>query len=725
MGLLEKLEKYRLMSQENKAEDPENLPESEVTKKTEKSIPAVSSNIVLDADPASNPGDTETRKAKSSSKPKYSLQFKMMTVISIVIAITVSVIIALATTFFKKDYRIKIQESNLELVRVVNSKVLTDLLAQIDKAKQLALTLKQEFKSDAQKQFFIDQYFKNDDSFIYLAVYKKEGEEIKVVDQVYNHEFLKKVSLSDEDIAQTIEKNLSYFSKSFTGQPTILNTSPGFQEASIGLSIPAAEGENSELIMVILIRLEKILDAFKKSGPTTTYMVNGEGMVLAHSDMSYVLSGKNMMTTPIVRSMLTSLVNNGNGQERFEDTDGKIYLGSYKKLGFANAGVISVVDEDFAYKGVYEIQKNNILIMIISLCVSLIIVYLFARTISIPVLNLLDETIKISRGIFKLDIKRTTNDEVGVLTDYFKSMAVGLEEREKVKNMLGSMIDPVVVAEGMKDLAALKRGDEKNITAFFSDVAGFSSISEKLNSVQLAGLLNEYLSAMTIILKSQEGVLDKYIGDAIVGIFNAPVEVQHHSLKAARASLEMLKKLKELREYWTKNNLYVAEVHDLHIRIGLNSGLAKVGFMGTDDLASYTMMGDTVNLAARLEAAGKDYGVSILITESVKKEIEQEMFCRFLDRVRVKGKYEPIQIYELVCYNSEVTEAQKKSADLYNRAFDLYLKQDWINAMSAFSEVTYLSESAIAAEMLIDRCVYYSGLGPGKDWDGVFTRTHK
>ena len=673
---------------------------------------------------SSNPVQDEANRDKPNAKAKYSLQLKMMLVISLVIATTVSVIIALATYFFKDDNKKRIQENNLELVRIVNSKVVTDLVAEINKAKILALTLKQEFKSKAQKKFFIDQYFKNDNSFIYLGVYRKTEGSMETVDSVFNHEYLKKVSLSEDDIVSPVNRNLSYFLKSFDGVPRILNTSPGFQEASICISIPIEEGEKSEYVLVILLKLEKILDAFKKTGINSTYMVNEEGIVLAHSDMSLVLAAKNLMTTPIVRSMLTSQANNG--LESFEDSDKKKYLGSFKKLGFANAGIISVVEEGIAFKAVYQIQERNIYIMIISLCISLIIVFLFAKTISNPVLKLLDETIKISKGIFQLDISRTTNDEVGILTDYFKTMAKGLEEREKVKSMLGSMIDPVVVSEGMRDLAALKRGDEKTITAFFSDVAGFSTISEQLTSVELAGLLNEYLSAMTLILKAHNGVLDKYIGDAIVGIFGAPVAVNEHYLKASRASLEMMKKLGDLREYWVRKDLYNKEAQEMDIRIGLNTGLAKVGFMGTDAMGSYTMMGDTVNLAARLEAAAKDYGVNILISESVKTQIDSEMFTRELDLVRVKGKNEPVKLYELISTKSEVADNIKEATDLYEEAFRCYLKADWANSillLGKSEKVKGIKDKA--CKQLIERCEFYKANPPDKKWDGVYTRTHK
>ena len=667
--------------------------------------------------------NTSTTSEKQTVIAKYSLQFKLMLVISLVITIALSVMIALATYFFKDDNTKRIQENNLEIVRIVNAKVFSDLVTEINKGKTL-LALKQKFNTNDQKKFFIDQYFNNDNSFIYLGVYKKSETNVEVVDSIYNEKFLQKYSLTEGDIALPIKNNLTYFSKSFDGVPTISNTSQGSQEASIAISIPMEEGGSSEFIIIILLKSDLILEAFKKSGMNTTYMVNEDGAVLAHPDMSLVFSGKNLMTSPIVRSMITSQANNS--LESFQDTDGKRYLGSFKKLGFANAGIISVVEEDNAFKPVYQIQARNIYIMIIALCISLIVVFLFAKTISTPLIKLLGETINISKGIFQLNIKRTTNDEVGVLTDYFQTMAQGLEEREKVKSMLGSMIDPVVVSEGMKDLAALKRGDEKLITAFFSDVANFSSISEQLTSVQLASLLNEYLSAMTLILKNHGGVLDKYIGDAIVGIFGAPLDIGEHYLKASRASLEMIQKLQELREHWTKNNLYTKDAQVMDIRIGINTGLAKVGFMGTDAMGSYTMMGDTVNLAARLEAAAKDYGVNILISESVKKEIESEMFTRELDRVRVKGKSEPVKLYELISKKSDISESINESTKIYEEAFLLYLGTNWTAAIKKFQEsVKVRNKPDKAAELLIDRCNYYLISPIAGSWDGVFTRKHK
>jgi len=307
----------------------------------------------------------------------------------------------------------------------------------------------------------------------------------------------------------------------------------------------------------------------------------------------------------------------------------------------------------------------------------------------------------------------------------YRSITEGKEKR-KYSKILGNMIDPTIVKEALADLESLKAGSEKEVTPFFSDVAGFSSISEKLTATDLAALLNEYLSAMTLILKKYGGTLDKYIGDAVVGIFGAPVDIENHPLKAAQASLAMIDSLDSLRKEWIKRKAYCEEARAMHFRIGLNTGMAKVGFMGTDELASYTMMGDTVNLAARLEAAAKDYGVHILISETTAKRIENDMSTRLLDQVRVKGKKEGVKIYELLSVKGQGAAWRIKSAKIYEEGFNYYLDKQWSKAIGSLKKSLEIrNREDEAADILIERCEYYSLNPPPDNWDGVFTRTKK
>ncbi|TGL18689.1 HAMP domain-containing protein [Leptospira yanagawae] len=656
---------------------------------------------------------------------KFSLQLKMMGVISLLFILSVSSIIIFASFYFKRSIELQLRDNNIRIAEIIGSKVRSDILGVVEKGRQIAITLTTQGLPEDDRKLLLKTFFKNDKEFIYLGIFERRGNTLVMKREVFNEEELKKSSVTEDDFHAVVERNRDALAEAFNGQTVLLNSSPGFVEPSFAIAIPTAENGELDNALVIIVKLEKIIGAFSKKGIETTFMVNGSGTVLAHPKEDLVLAATDLTGMPIVKSMLTSAPSTGQ-MSYLDDELGGNYLGSFQKIGFADAGVITIVSEEKAFADVYKSQKTNLYIAGIGLCSALIFVFFFSKTITKPVLQLLSATLEIAKGNFKIGIKPTTQDEVGLLTKYFIDMGQGLEEREKVKNILGSMIDPVVVQEAMVDLAALKRGSETHITAFFSDVASFSTISEQLKSADLASLLNEYLSAMTIILKKHEGVLDKYIGDAIVGIFNAPVPVLDHELKAARASVDMVLKLKELREYWTKNNLYSKEAQVMDARIGLNSGPAKVGFMGTDALASYTMMGDTVNLAARLEAAGKDYGVNILITDPIRDKIKDEMLTRFVDLVRVKGKNEPVRIHELIGYRSDAQSNLVEAAALYESGFDEYLKQNWKKAIQYFQD----SEKAKgvkdkASHMLIERCEEYNLNSPGKNWDGVFTRTHK
>lgn len=657
---------------------------------------------------------------------KISLQVKLIGINSFVFIVSISIMIFLATYFFRQDTEVRVSETGMRIADTLGSKVKTDFAAIMEKQQLILFSLQQELKQSGQNKELYDLLLNKDRDLFMIGVYSKLNDTLKSESPpLYNEKILKEINLTTFDLDKIVHIHSKKLLESFTGKFLIYNVSQTVRIPIFALSFPI--DRDAKLVVVSIIHTNKIKEAFQqREGITETFLVNDRGDVIVHPDEKLILSEANLYEDlPIVSAMLSSKFDNG--QLKYNDRKmGAKYIGSYKKVGFAGMGVVTTVLEEKAMEEVYRIQRRNLIIMAITLCISFLVIYNFSKTITTPVLKLMVAAKEIERGNFNVSIEPSSQDEVGLLTESFVDMSKGLEERDKVKNILGNMVDPVVVKEAMIDLNALKRGSEKQITAFFSDVASFSTISEKLTSVELAALLNEYLSAMTLILKEHDGVLDKYIGDAIVGIFNAPVDVVDHNLKAARASIKMIEKLYELRGFWKENNAYIAEAQAMDIRIGLNTGPAKVGFMGTDALASYTMMGDTVNLAARLEAAGKDYGVNILISEHLKYEIEKEMFTHFLDLVRVKGKNEPIRIFELVSKKSDTPRNLIEASELYEEAFKHYLKQDWDKAIHTFEGVLNVSKrNKKSVEMLIERCAYYHKSPPGDAWDGVFTRKTK
>ncbi len=218
------------------------------------------------------------------------------------------------------------------------------------------------------------------------------------------------------------------------------------------------------------------------------------------------------------------------------------------------------------------------------------------------------------------------------------------EEKDKkaIKGMFSNYVNAEVVNELIKDPEKLQLGGEdKELTVFFSDIRGFTSISERLSPQELVELLNEYLSTMTDIIFETQGTLDKYIGDAVMAFWNAPLDVKDHPLLACKACVKMLDELDKLNDKWP-------EEKQLAIGCGLNTGIMTVGNMGSQNRKNYTLMGDSVNLGARLESANKFYNTNILISEYTYERVKDSIIARELDYIRVKGKTEPVRIYELI-----------------------------------------------------------------------------
>ncbi len=288
-----------------------------------------------------------------------------------------------------------------------------------------------------------------------------------------------------------------------------------------------------------------------------------------------------------------------------------------------------------------------------------------------------------------------------------------MEQKEKkhISDAFGKYVSPVVIQELMKNPEKLKLGGErKEITILFSDIRGFTSISEKLSPEDLVTLLNEYLTAMTEIIIKNNGVVDKFIGDAIMAFWGAPIDEKDNAELACRTALEMIEKLAELQQKWKKENL-----PHIEIGVGINTGGAVIGNMGSYNRFDYTAMGDNVNLGSRLEGLNKEYGTNILVSEHTKEKISLPV--REIDSVRVKGKQKPVRIYELV-------SRRESFMDSYEKGLDHYRNKRWDKAIAEFKKALKAKKDP-ASEIFIERCHDFKKLPPGKGWDGVFILTKK
>ncbi len=328
---------------------------------------------------------------------------------------------------------------------------------------------------------------------------------------------------------------------------------------------------------------------------------------------------------------------------------------------------------------------------------------------------------------------------VGYVTTQSYEYVVEQREKRRIRGLFSSYVSPAVVEEMVESNKEPELGgDEIYMTAYFSDIQSFSTFSEKLPAKTLVKLINEYLSAMTNILTKHGGTLDKYIGDAIVAFFGAPVPQEDHAYKACIVSQLMQLKLGDLREKWRNEGEKWPEiVHHMRNRIGINTGKMVTGNMGSESRFNYTMMGDNVNIAARCESGAKQFGVYTMVTADTKKEAQQygdRCVFRFLDRIVVKGRTEPVDVYEIMGLRDHLADEQFACKDKFEEAIEAYQQQQWDKAIALFQESKDLEyfmpndESFIHTNpslVYINRCEVMKENPPPTDWNGVYVMKSK
>ena len=335
--------------------------------------------------------------------------------------------------------------------------------------------------------------------------------------------------------------------------------------------------------------------------------------------------------------------------------------------------------------------------------------------------------------IFTAPILAVIFSEVGtVVYEYFDAR----KERFRIQSMFQSYVSPKLVKQMVESEEEPKLGGEEHVvTAFFSDIASFSAFSEKLPAQQLVTLINEYLTEMTNILTDEGGTLDKYIGDAIVAIFGAPVNIADHAYRACIVSQLMQRKQLELQKKWAKED-WPDIVVNMRTRIGLNTGEMVTGNMGSNRRFNYTMMGDNVNLAARCESGAKSYGVYTMVTEATKLAAEEagdRCVFRYLDKIVVVGRTQAVRVFEVVGLKEYMTDREYELISTFEEGTEAYLNEDWDTAIAKFEASSKLEthqpgEPGIKTNpslIYLDRCNTMKDAPSIPDWDGVFKMTSK
>lgn len=307
-----------------------------------------------------------------------------------------------------------------------------------------------------------------------------------------------------------------------------------------------------------------------------------------------------------------------------------------------------------------------------------------------------------------------------VVTVYVLNMSYGFfiesHGKRQLAGLFGQYVPPELVEEMAKDPSAFGlEGESREMTVLFSDVRGFTTISEGLDPKQLTQLMNEFLTPMTHVIHHSRGTIDKYMGDAIMAFWGAPLRDPDHAKHALQAAMQMMSNLADLQAQFKAKGW-----PEINIGIGLNSGLMTVGNMGSQFRMAYTVMGDAVNLGSRLESLTKNYGVHIIISEFTKALVPDFIF-RELDVVRVKGKDKPVTIYEPIGETAELDEALQDELRQYIDALRHFRAQNWGIAEQQFLHLQKRYPQRYLYQMYSERIGYFRQHLPGPDWDGVFT----
>jgi adenylate cyclase len=303
-------------------------------------------------------------------------------------------------------------------------------------------------------------------------------------------------------------------------------------------------------------------------------------------------------------------------------------------------------------------------------------------------------------------------------------------EKEFIRKAFTTYVSDDVVEEIIANPEKLQLGGAKrHMSAIFTDIEGFSSIAEKLEPEDLVHILNHYLTSMSDLILKEKGTIDKYEGDAIIAFFGAPLELQDHAKRACLSAIALKRKEPEINRLILEEKLPTGRQLSmgkqfssapLLTRIGINTGSMVAGNMGTKNKMNYTIMGNTVNLTSRLERVNKLYGTWILTTKATLDEAGDQFLARRLDKVRVMGINEPVQLYELLETMGNAGELQKEMTALFENALVLYEKRNWKAAAKAFANVLSCSPEDKPSKIFIDRCKAYQKNPPPENWGGVF-----
>jgi len=580
---------------------------------------------------------------------------KLITVTILILVLSTGAITFISSDYFEKKASEQVDIANLESASAKGKEVENIIASLVDKTRVNAsilmkgTTVAPTAPGTVVENQDLDFNFGKDKNFISIEIVKLNGTSVETVARKVKEDLLKPYNLAGNYITHVRSWQKFPMQSLAQGNIEIRNSSYPKGPAMVTVGVPLLRDDQGKITHMALadIALAPLQKPFTDLSERTQYLIDKNGELLAHKDEQKAISRVNMSQYPLVQK--ASSQKSPQYQTKFKDPGSKAnFFGAVVKTSYG-VSVISQTSEETILEVSHEVRRRAIFVAGSAISAAIFFIFLFSMTLTSPIEKLAEMINLVSKGNFDVKARAQvrSHDEVGDLAEAFDHMTQGLKERDKVKSLF-SKFHGSSVAEDLINNDIGVGGQNKDVVVFFSDIRGFTAFSEKRSPEEVVEMLNEYFGAMVKIINARGGVVDKFIGDAIMAVWGAPQGSPKDAHNAVMACLDMRKSLEELNEKRIARGQPA-----INIGMGLHAGKAISGTIGSDERMEYTVIGNTVNTASRIEASTKAFGADLLITDSVIEGVGDAFVVELAGAAEVKGRSEALKMYKVRGYKAE------------------------------------------------------------------------
>jgi adenylate cyclase len=592
--------------------------------------------------------DKENRR-KTDKTALFSIGAKLVTIVSLIVLVSLGSITALESWLMRQDLRISAEDSNFEANRRSAAEAGDTLFNIRSNSLMLIHTITEAGAESALARNVADYFFRQNPRIAALAFTAQGADKLLINEQFFLTRDI------DSSLANTFRDNrFSDIRRAAAGETLILNAAPHFTTHLLAMFFPSDAGVASDAGggAMALFSPENLNTSFG-SGVNQSWMINSSGDILVHSDFEYIRNGVNVSSQDFIRDIQES---SSRSRQSLVETDfGVTRTGekvrqflAYTKLGTGGCTVITSVEYDKVFEGITATTRRNIYLTIAVLSFSIMLIWFFSKSISVPLKTLAVAARKIEGGAFDIELPHLKRrDEIGVLNVSFQKMCSAL-------HIFGRFTNKEIAVKAMR--GEIKPGGlPKHATVFFSDIREFTAKSETFTKVfgedasdRIVYWLNDYFSQMVKCVEKTNGTIDKFIGDAVMahwGTAYTSGSPEQDAINCVTAALMMRRSVYDMNKKREKDD---PGNPPIRIGCGINTGIITAGQLGSDMRMEYTVIGDPVNLASRIESLNKPLGTDILISEDTWHLVGKHFITEEMPSVTVKGKEKPVRIFAVI-----------------------------------------------------------------------------